>query len=128
MFCDQCGVQLDAGQRYCNRCGKEVKGPVSFAAPRPGRVEAHVRFLGILWLALSAFDVVGGAAALVVANVVFRHVDAPIFVGHLVRLVGLFSIAKAAAGFLTGWGLLNRQPWARSLAIVVGIISLFFHI
>ena len=31
-------------------------------------------------------------------------------------------------GFIAGWGLLNRQGWARSLAIVMGVISMFFNI
>jgi len=59
MFCDQCGAQLDPNARFCNRCGKQLSAPVAFAAPRPGRVQSHVRLLGILWLALSAFDAVG---------------------------------------------------------------------
>ena len=29
------------------------------------------------------------------------------------------------AGIAAGWGLLQRQPWARMLAIVLGCISLF---
>ena len=131
MFCDQCGTQLHAGQRFCNRCGKEVVGPVSFAAPRPGRVQAHIRLLGILWLALSAFDLVGGAIAVILSKTLFVELTArgvPPFVGPLVHAVGIFSIAKGVGGFIAGWGLLNRQPWARMLAIVLGVVSLFFHI
>jgi hypothetical protein len=131
MFCDQCGNQLDVSQHFCNRCGKEVKGPVSFAAPQPGRVAAHVRLLGILWLALSAFDAVGGLGAIFVGKWLFSPwgpQGIPMFVHPLIMMFGVFSLAKAAGGFLAGWGLLNRQPWARMLAIVLGVISLFFHI
>jgi hypothetical protein len=131
MFCDQCGNQLDASQRFCNRCGKEVKGPVSFAAPRPGRVAAHIRLLGILWLALSAFEAVGGVVAIILANSIFSEWGPrgiPMFLHPLMIGVGIFSLGKAVGGFFAGWGLLNRQPWARTLAIVWGVISLFFHI
>lgn len=132
MFCDQCGTQLEAGQAYCSSCGKEVKGPVFLAAPRPGRVAAHVRLLGILWLALSAFDVVAGVGALIVARWVFGPdgpaFGAPAFIRPLITIGGLISLGKAAFGFASGWGLLNRQPWARPLAIVVAVISLFFQI
>jgi hypothetical protein len=132
MFCDQCGTQLDSGQRFCNKCGKEIKGPVFLAAPRPGRVAAHVRLLGILWLALSAVDAMAGVAALVIGSWVFGPngpaADAPSFIRPLVAIGGVFSLVKSAFGFLTGWGLLNRQSWARSLALVVGVVSLFFHI
>lgn len=131
MFCDQCGVQLDMGARFCNKCGKEIKGPIDFTAPRPSRVQAHVRLLGILWLALSAFDAVTGVAALVLANSIFSHQfgihGIPMFLEPLMRGVAIFSMVKALGGFAAGWGLINRQPWARSLAIAMGIISLFFH-
>jgi len=87
--------------------------------------------LGILWLALSAFEAVGGLVAIILANSLFSRwgpEGMPPFLHPLIMGVGAFSIVKAAGGFLTGWGLLNRQPWARVLAIVLGVVSLFFHI
>lgn len=132
MFCDQCGTQLERDQRFCNRCGKEIKGAIPFAAPRPGRVAGHVRLLGILWMALSAFDVVLGLAALIVGGWLFGPdgpaSGAPHFIRPLVAMGGLFSISKAAFGFASAVGLLGRQSWARPMAIVVGILSLFVHI
>jgi hypothetical protein len=94
-------------------------------------VAAHIRLLGILWLALSALDAVGGVVALVLANTLFSRwgpENLPVFLHPLMTVVGIFSIVKAVGGFLAGWGLLNRQPWARMLAIILGVISLFFHI
>jgi hypothetical protein len=132
MFCDQCGTQLEVNQGFCSRCGKEVRGPVVIAAPRPGRVQAHIRLLGILWLALSAFDVMGGIVGIVLANSIFSHEwgiqGLPLFLQPLIRGFAIFSLVKAAAGFLAGWGLLNRQSWARPLAMALGIVSLFIHI
>ncbi len=131
MYCDQCGAELQASQGFCSGCGKAVKGLISFATPRAGRVAGHVRLLGILWLALSALDAVGGVVALVLANTLFSRwgpADMPLFLHPLISVVGVVSIVKAAAGFIAGWGLLNRQPWARMLAIVLGVISLFFHV
>jgi len=131
MFCDQCGDQLDPSKRFCARCGKEVMGPVVWGAPRPGRVHAHIRLLGILWLALAAFEAMTGAIAVILANSIFSEYGPPHippFLHPLILGVGIFSLAKSAGGFLTGWGLLNRQSWARPLAIAMGVISLFFHI
>jgi hypothetical protein len=94
-------------------------------------VAAHIRLLGILWLALSALDAVGGVVALVLANTLFSRwgpENLPMFLHPLMIVVGIFSLVKAVGGFLAGWGLLNRQPWARMLAIILGVISLFFHI
>jgi hypothetical protein len=131
MFCDQCGVELQINQRFCSGCGKEVRVQVSFAGPRRGRVESHIRLLGIFWLALSALDAVGGVAALVLANTLFSRwapEGMPMFLHPLVGALGILSIVKSVGGFLAGWGLLNRQPWARLLAIILGVISLFFQI
>ncbi len=132
MFCDQCGTPLQAGQKFCSRCGKEITGLVFTGAPRPGRVEGHVRLLGILWMAFSALEVVGGVVALIVGGWVFGPdgpaAGAPSFVRPLVAIAGIFSIIKGAFGFPAGWGLLNRQSWARPMALIVGVISLFFHI
>jgi hypothetical protein len=131
MFCDQCGAQIDGTQQFCSRCGKEVKGGISLAAPRPGRIASHVRLLGILWLAMAGFEAVGGVVALILANSLFSDMgprNLPPFLHPLISAVGIFSIGKSFGGFLTGWGLLNRQPWARMLAIVLGVVSLFFHI
>jgi hypothetical protein len=132
MFCDQCGMQLEANQGFCSRCGKEVKGLVAIGAPRPGRVQAHVRLLGILWLALSAFDVMTGIVGIVLVNSIFSHdwgiQGLPLFLQPLIRGFAIFSLVKAAAGFFAGWGLLTRQSWARPLAIAMGIVSLFIHI
>src|SRR5207245_4332895 len=53
MFCDGCGATVQTGQAFCSRCGKHTIGPVTAIQPRPGRVQAHVHLLGILWLAIS---------------------------------------------------------------------------
>ena len=130
MFCDQCGAQLNADQQFCNRCGKEIRGLVSDPVPQRGRVAAHIRMLWILWLALSAFDAVTGIVCLILANSIFSvhgPEGIPAFLHPLMTGIGIFGLVKAGAGFCAGWGLLNRQPWARMLAVVVGVVSLFFH-
>jgi hypothetical protein len=40
-------------------------------------------------------------------------------------VVAIFVLAKAACGFIAGWGLLQREPWARIIALVLGFIALF---
>src|SRR5690349_10296611 len=132
MFCDQCVTQLQTGQRFCNRCGKEITGPIFTGAPRPSRVAGHVRLLGILCMAYAALEIVHGIAAIIVAGFIFGPHGAaagvPPFLRPLVVLGGMFSIIKGAFGFPAGWGLLNRQAWARPMAIVVAVVSLFFNI
>jgi hypothetical protein len=130
MFCDQCGAQLQSGQPRCGRCGKAVLGLVEL---RRSRVREHVRLLGILWMAYSALHVVAGVAAIVVAETVFGHFihihhgpppEVMIWLRPLIKFAGVLILVKAAAGFFAGWGLLQREEWARTVALVVGFLAL----
>ena len=113
MFCERCGTPVQPGEAYCSKCGKQIMGPVLLAQPRPGRVQEHVRLLGLFWLALSALDAGGGVFLYVFANTIMPHFAAP---------------DTAALGLLAGWGLLRREKWARILALVLAFVSLFTNI
>jgi hypothetical protein len=132
MFCDRCGATVPQNQRYCGTCGKDMHSATPIYVV-PSRVQQHVRMLGILWVAISALHVIGGFAVFVVANTIFGHVHrmgysappGPPFLHALLTIVACAILIKAAFGFLAGWGLLNREPWARVLTIVLSFISLF---
>jgi hypothetical protein len=132
MFCDGCGATVQAGQAFCSRCGKQIVGPVIEMQQQPGRLQGHLHLLGIVWLALSAFNTIGGVILYVLANTLFAHMhelgapEAPTaFLRPLLSVIGIFVLGKAVLGFFAGWGLLHREPWARILAVVLGFISLF---
>jgi hypothetical protein len=129
MFCDKCGTGLQADQRFCSRCGKEVAGTM-LGYPQRSRVREHVRLLGILWIALSALDGLMAVAA-VVANAIFNqseHPNFPAFLHPLLSFLAVFVVVKAFAGFVAGWGLLQREPWARMVAVVLAFPSLLFNV
>jgi hypothetical protein len=130
MYCDQCGAQLQSGEPRCGRCGKTVLGLVEL---QRSRVREHVRLVGILWMAYSALHAVGGVAVIIVARVIFGHMihipngpppEVVVWLRPILSLVGWFLLVKAAAGFIAGWGLLQRQEWARTVALVVGFLAL----
>ncbi len=130
MFCDQCGAQLQAGEARCGRCGKTVLGLIEL---RCSRVREHVRLVGILWMAYSALHVVAGVVVIVVAQTILGHAihirngpppEITVWLRPLISAVGWLILAKAAAGFFAGWGLLQRQEWARIVALVVGFVAL----
>ena len=133
MFCDKCGAPTEPEQRFCSRCGREFAGgPITF--PRRSRVAGHIRLLGIFWLALSALNLMGGVFLFVLANAFFPHLhelpnvprDVPAgFLHSLFGIIGALVLVKAAAGFLAGWGLLQRESWARLLTIVLAFLALF---
>jgi hypothetical protein len=133
MFCDQCGAQLQVGEPRCGRCGKPALGLIAL---RRSRVREHVRLVGILWMAYSALHVVAGVVVIVVGQVVFGSLHGAIHIPNgpppevtiwlrpLMTFIGCLILAKAAAGFFAGWGLLQREEWARTVALVMGFIAL----
>jgi len=133
MFCDKCGAPVQADQRFCGRCGKEFAGGAVVLLRPNSRVGEHIRIVGILWLAFSAVNTVVGVVLCILANTVFAHLhemgappDVPTgFLSSLFGTISILILAKAAAGFLAGWGLLQRTPWARMLTIVLAFIALF---
>ena len=135
MFCDGCGGAVQPGQAFCSKCGKQIIGPVSLMQPRPGRVQEHVRLLSLFWFALSAFNTLAGVALYVVVNELFPHLrergpnaGPPEFLTPLLSVIAIILLAKAVCGFIAGYGLLQRERWARVLALVMAFLSLFTNI
>jgi len=97
--------------------------------PRRSRVQEHIRLLGILWLALSAFNAVGAVILYIIANTLFLHLretsGPPLWLHPFLSFIAIVVVAKAAAGFVVGWGLLQREPWARILTIILAFLALF---
>jgi len=127
MFCDQCGTNLAEGQSFCPNCGKAVRPLTRTSTPVQGRIESHIRLLGIFWLAISAVRLLPGLFVLAASRTIigFLPPEVPPFVPGLIELGGLLLLGTGILGIAAGWGLLTLQPWARMLAIVFGCISLF---
>jgi hypothetical protein len=135
MFCDGCGNAVQAGQAFCSKCGKQIVGPVIALRPVQGRVQTHTHLLGILWLAMSALNAVGGVVLVLLGTTFFPHLrefagkdadQVPVgFLTILLTTLGVIVLAKAAAGFITGRGLMQYESWARAAALVLAFISLF---
>jgi hypothetical protein len=97
-------------------------------------MQTHVKVLGVLYLVVSAFFLLvalfllltmGGVAGIVGATA--DPEDAAIAIPvlgiagtALAIFLGVFSLP----GLATGYGLLQRKPWARILGIVLSAISL----
>ncbi len=144
MFCNHCGGEVQPNQRFCGQCGNAAVAP----APQPaaaarastmGRVARHVQMLAVFWIALSALNLLKAGGRFVGARVVgvwghqwFEDSGWGFPVGDIIPAVlstmGLISLVLACVGFVVGFGLIERRQWARTLAIVVGIIALLHPI
>ena len=137
MYCDHCGSSLSSTSRFCSSCGKPVTpGPSAYLGvttiARPeDRVHRHVHRLAILW-------VVNGVLRLMLVLWLFgagRYFTPPNFGppriwawpfwhsqvwGSILLILALFGVAH----LVLAWGLFERQPWARFLGIILGILAL----
>jgi hypothetical protein len=124
MFCDRCGTKLEDTHSFCPACGKAI-GRVPLM-PTKSRIAGHVRLLGILWVAISAIRLIPGLLILAIFSRGFDLLPPhlPHFVYGLLQFVGVLLVVMGALGLMAGWGLLERRPWARMLALVLGCINL----
>ena len=131
MFCDGCGTAVQPGQAFCSRCGKQIVGTVTAMPHTRGRVQEHIQLVSILWLAISAFNLIGAIVLYILANTLLApggSANAPPFLRPLLSVVACLLAGKAALGFVGGWGLSQREPWARMVILVLAFITLFTNI
>jgi len=99
-------------------------------------MQTHVKVLGVLYLAVSGFFLVGalflilfaGSAAGIVGAAAEPE-DAAIaipVIGIAGTALAMFLGVFAAPGLVTGYGLLQLKPWARIVGIVLSAISLLY--
>ncbi len=133
MFCNKCGSPLQADYRVCPKCGNPVQGAVASPAYAPvhrGRVARHIQTLAILWIVVGGFWLIPAIVMMVLGTVAHIFIPFGDAMGRalgppVLHLMGFGFLFVATAAFLAGWGLLQRKPWARTLAIVLGILALF---
>jgi hypothetical protein len=143
MVCQTCGVSLAEEARFCPKCGAPlvVASPVYAAYPPsmamhgpPPRVQRNLQMLGILWCAFGVFRIVGGLIGMFFLRAFtmrsfggdwpFGGTFGPAWVSSLLPVIAAYTVFVAALSLLVGYSLLTRRPWGRTLAIVVGILTL----
>lgn len=132
MFCDRCGAPIQPGQLFCGACGKSLAPPGAAPYLTMGRVQEHLRFVSVLWLVVSVLNAVAAVVLWILSRAFFPHLhelgappEAPTqFLTALFGMLAFILFAKAVAGFFAGWGLMQREPWARTLTIVLSFLAL----
>lgn len=147
MVCLKCGCEQGSDAQFCRQCGSAIHGApppqpayaggpqVGYAQPMPYapqmRVRQNLQPMGILWCVFGAYRLV----AMLIASVMVRSLidngvfsGMPRFMSHslsaFMPMLLVMTLIMAAAEIFTGYSLLTRKPWARVLAIVMGILVL----
>ncbi len=139
--CANCGCDQMAGAQFCARCGRRTalaasgdwatvgEQPLPFAAaaaiPRGSeqqvRVGQNLQALGIAWCFFGAYRMIAVSAAMHAARAFG-------WMGHMGHgfwpAIGFTTMLFSGLSILAGVGLLARRPWARGLAIFLGVLSL----
>ncbi|HVZ15819.1 MAG TPA: zinc ribbon domain-containing protein [Terriglobales bacterium] len=131
MFCTSCGNVIAPDQAICSKCGNPTSVGIMYGGTGR-RVAEHYFVLGVVHVVYSCFIAIGGFVLMFVSKMVFPWIIAsahnspppPSFIGPLLHFIGWLLLIRAAAGIAAGIGLMQRAPWARMLALVVGFISL----
>ena len=142
MYCDSCGHQLNENARFCSACGKQLLGPVFVpraATPLYGRVNRHLRTVGILWIIYGILrfcetfwifaigrEFLPGFIEQITSGVGGWPGSFPLarMVSHGLEIAGIWAALFAVLELVAGWGLLDRRPWARIVALVLAFLAL----
>lgn len=129
MYCQNCGSPIQNGAAFCAQCGR----PAGLAVVRTpdNRVARHVRLLAILWMARAGLKLAAGIGVVFLGHTILPAIFGdllgarfPKFIPALVAASGWVILLLGIPSLAAGVGLLNREAWARPLALVMGFISL----
>jgi hypothetical protein len=142
MFCDRCGQPIRDDARFCSACGKtqsNISAQLATPVTTDGRVRRNLHILGVLWIAIGALRLIEVSWIWVVGHAFFPGLaggfasDSFPFSGRFpiegiawsgLAFAGFWMAALAVCEVVIGWGLLERQPWARVIGLVVGFLLL----
>jgi len=127
MFCNRCGTQLQPDFVACPGCGRRIGDPVSAVAQ--SRLEHHLHILGVLWMVIGGLFLIPAVGLIIFggsAHIVLHRQDVlPALFPLFIYIVGGSLLILAAGGICVGLGLTQRAPWARTVAIILGVLALF---
>lgn len=143
MVCPVCGRGFEGVAYFCPHCGSRIApvvagvGPaaaVGYGMPMTMRVQRNLQLLGVLWSCFAVFRLISGLAGMFALRLMahggwFGH-SFPFDPSHnpffaaMVPFTLVMTLAMTGLTALVAYGLMQRRPWGRTLAIVMSILSL----
>jgi hypothetical protein len=126
MYCNHCGSVLPPNAASCPNCQAQTIPVVGRAA----KITNHLTLLTALWFAMGALRLLAAIAVFGVGSVLLPLIaqhsrePIPLPIPMLLTAVGVCVAVIATLSLAVGWGLYQRAPWARMLALVMAFFSL----
>lgn len=140
MFCSACGQALVAGQPVCPQCGRPVAPPVPLVPNLDFQLQnyaSRIRSLSIVWFIYGALTLLLGLLGLGFAGAFFHGFGpfahgpwtrgpwgSEFFGPAFIHFAFGFVVVRSALALIAGWGLMERAPWGRPVAIVAAFFCL----
>ena len=131
MFCNACGNSMPDDARFCAKCGKPVTGVTPAVVATKTRLAKHLSTLALLWIIYSLLRLFAGGAVLFAGSMFIGHsmmfgwpFTHFFFLPGLITAIGIGVLVLGALGLAAGWGLWQREPWARIVALILGVLAL----
>jgi hypothetical protein len=142
MFCSGCGQPVAPGQQVCPQCGRPTAAPPPPPVPNLAFEVANyanrIRALSTVWFIYGGLSLVLGIVGLTVANSIFNGGGfwmhgpfsrnafpfGPEFGSAIIHFAWIMVILRSGLAFVAGWGLMERAPWGRVVAIVAAFLCI----
>jgi hypothetical protein len=113
-----------------------VQPPMPMYLPR---VQRNLQTLGILWCVLGVYRVISGLIGIIFLRAFTTHnfgndswmfggrfhgAFPPMWMAGLWPMIAFATIFAAGLALVAGYGLLNRRPWGRIVAIIAAVLAL----
>jgi hypothetical protein len=142
MYCSGCGQTLEAGQQVCTQCGRPVAPPPIPPVPNFGFQLAtyanRVKALSTVWFIYGGLSLALGVLGMTFATAFFNGGFSPFMHGPwahgpinpqwfgpaIIHFAWVMIILRSGLAFAAGWGLMERAPWGRVVAIVAAFLNI----
>lgn len=137
MYCSACGFGLAPGQPVCPQCGRPVvmaPPPVPAFQFELANYSSKMRALSTVWFIYGGLALVFGFMGMAFADAFLAHAPwmhgpwghgGPFWFGPaILRFAWVYVIARSVLALMAGYGLMERAPWGRMLAIVAAFLNI----
>lgn len=141
MFCSGCGQPVVPGQPVCSQCGRPLAPPIPPVPNFEFQLQTYagrIRALSVVWFVYAGLSLLLGFVGMTFLSTFLTHAFGPW--GHgpfgngsmgqewmgptILHFAWAIILVRAALALVAGWGLMERAPWGRVVAIVAAILSL----